>query len=111
MIKAEFEMDMPRECHECPFQLKFKGEDVDDWYTRRCVLINQRIEYPRPDWCPLQPVDERNGFDKYVKCKDCIHGEPVINGAGEDAIECHWGLGPCHALEWHCADGERRTEV
>lgn len=44
MIKAEFEMDMPRECHECPFQLKFKGEDVDDWYTRRCVLINQRIE-------------------------------------------------------------------
>lgn len=58
MIKAEFEMDMPRECHECPFQLKFKGEDVNDWYTRRCVLINQRIEYPRPDWCPLQPVKE-----------------------------------------------------
>lgn len=58
MIKAEFEMDMPRECHECPFQLKFKGEDVDDWYTRRCVLINKRIEYPRPDWCPLQPVKE-----------------------------------------------------
>ena len=53
MVRAEFEMDLPRECHECRFQLKFKGEDVDDWYTRRCVLINQRIEYPRPDWCPI----------------------------------------------------------
>lgn len=81
MIKAEFEMDMPRECHECPFQLKFKGEDVDNWYSRRCVLVNQRIEYPRPDWCPLQKEQkpktghwvEHRGLndDKYYDCSIC----------------------------------------
>ena len=60
MVKAEFDMDMPRECHECPFQLKFKGEDVDDWYTRRCVLMCRIIEYPRPDWCPLVPVAQKD---------------------------------------------------
>lgn len=69
------------------------------------TLTGEEVKLLTADW------DDRNGFDKYVKCKDCIHGEPVINGAGEDAIECHWGLGPCHTLEWHCADGERRTEV
>ena len=56
MVKIELEMDKPKECHECPFQLKFKDDTVDDWYMRRCVIINQIIEYPLPDWCPIKEV-------------------------------------------------------
>lgn len=56
MIRIEIEMDKPKECHECPFQLKFKDDVVDDWYMRRCVIINQIIEYPLPDWCPIKEV-------------------------------------------------------
>ena len=57
-VKAEFDMDIPRECYECRFQLKFKDDEVDDWYSRRCVLMQRIIEYPRPDWCPLVPVKQ-----------------------------------------------------
>ena len=53
MIKIELEMDMPKECHECPFQMKFKDDVEDDWYMRRCVIVRKTIEYPKPDWCPL----------------------------------------------------------
>ncbi len=56
MVKIELEMDKPKECHECPFQLKFKDDVADDWYMRRCVIINQIIEYPLPDWCPIKEV-------------------------------------------------------
>ena len=48
----------PRECHECPLQLKFKDDEVDDWYMRRCVIANRTIQYPKPNWCPLIPVEE-----------------------------------------------------
>ena len=58
MIRIEMEMDKPKECHECPFQLKFKDDTVDDWYMRRCVLINQVIEYPLPDWCPIKEITD-----------------------------------------------------
>ena len=56
MVKIELEMDKPKECHECPFQLKFKDDVADNWYMRRCVIINQIIEYPLPDWCPIKEV-------------------------------------------------------
>lgn len=60
MIRIELDMDMPRECHECPFQLKFKNGEADDWYMRRCVIVNKPIEYPKPDWCPLSEQKRRN---------------------------------------------------
>lgn len=49
-------IDMPKECHECPFQLKFKDGIQDDWYMRRCVIVHKSIEYPKPKWCPLETV-------------------------------------------------------
>lgn len=55
-IRINLDMDMPEECHECPFQLKFKDEKVDAWYIRRCVIMRRSIEYPRPEWCPLEYV-------------------------------------------------------
>ena len=48
------DMDMPMECHECRFQLKFKDGEADDYYNRRCVIEGRTIVYPRPDWCPLR---------------------------------------------------------
>lgn len=56
MIRIELKMDKPKECHDCPFQLKFKNDEADDWYTRRCVILHQQIEYPLPDWCPIIEV-------------------------------------------------------
>ena len=56
MIRIELEMDKPKECHDCPFQLKFKNDEADDWYIRRCVILHQQIEYPLPDWCPIEQV-------------------------------------------------------
>ena len=64
MIRIEIDMDMPKECHECPFQLKFKNGEVDDWYMRRCVIVNQPIEYPKPDWCPL--VEEEPTIEEWT---------------------------------------------
>lgn len=49
---------MPEECHECPFQLKFKDGVVDNYYMRRCVIEQRKIEYPRPEWCPLKNAQE-----------------------------------------------------
>ena len=57
MIRIEIDMDMPKECHECLFQLKFKNGEVDDWYMRRCIIVNQPIEYLKPNWCPLVEED------------------------------------------------------
>jgi hypothetical protein len=43
-----------------------------------------------------------------VRCKDCVAGIKVKNGAGEDAIMCDIDLEPhCYPLDWFCADGER----
>lgn len=56
MIRIELEIDKPKECHNCPFQLKFKNDEADDWYTRRCVILHRQIEYPLPDWCPIEQV-------------------------------------------------------
>ena len=58
MIQIKVDMDMPKECHECPFQLKFKDGEADEWYTRRCVIEQKIIEYPRPAWCPLKVIPE-----------------------------------------------------
>lgn len=60
MIVIKLDIDMPKECHECPFQLKFKDDQQDNWYSRRCVIEKRIIEYPRPKWCPLK---ERNEDD------------------------------------------------
>ena len=47
------DFEIPKECNECPFQLKYKDGEVDDWYTRRCVIMGRTIEYPKPKWCPI----------------------------------------------------------
>ncbi len=56
MIQIVKDMKMPEECHECPFQIRFKNGVADDWYMRRCVIEDRIIEYPRPKWCPIKPV-------------------------------------------------------
>lgn len=48
--------EFPRECHECPFQLRFKDGIQDNWYVRRCIIEQRQIEYPRPKWCPLEII-------------------------------------------------------
>ena len=58
MLVIDVDWDVPEECHECPFQLKFKDGVADDWYMRRCVIEQRKIEYPRPEWCPLKTVLE-----------------------------------------------------
>lgn len=58
MLVIDVDWDVPEECHECPFQLKFKDGVADDWYMRRCVVEQRKIEYPRPEWCPLKTVQE-----------------------------------------------------
>ena len=62
MIRIDLDMNMPEECHECPFQLKFKDDEVDPWYMRRCVIMHRNIEYPRPEWCPLK--EQENEYEK-----------------------------------------------
>lgn len=63
MIQIVKDMKMPEECHECPFQIKFKNGVADDWYMRRCVIEGRIIEYPRPKWCPIKPVKEEVSGD------------------------------------------------
>jgi hypothetical protein len=50
---------------------------------------------------------------KIVRCRDCRYGEPVMNGAGDDCIQCNnddlWLDGNLNFPDWYCADGERRT--
>ena len=90
MIGIKGITEIPNECHECPFQLKFKDDEVDEWYNRRCVIKRQTIEYPRPDWCPLvevptvPPVECTEYYDELQKevaekCGNCggiMYGEP-----------------------------------
>ena len=54
MLQLTLDMEMPQECHECQFQLKFKNGEADSWYSRRCVIEQRIIEYPKPQWCPLR---------------------------------------------------------
>lgn len=90
MIGIKGITEIPNECHECPFQLKFKDDEADEWYNRRCVIKRQTIEYPRPNWCPLvevpnaQPVEYVEYYDELQKewgekCGNCggiMYGEP-----------------------------------
>lgn len=106
MIRINLYMDMPKECHECPFQLKFKDGEADAWYMRRCVIMQRKIEYPRPEWCPLEYVSE--GRESVVRCKDCIHKgkvEKCVLAAISEEKNC-----PLFMLdnygEWFCADGK-----
>ncbi len=70
MIQIKLDLDMPRECHECPFQLKYKDDTVDDYYMRRCVIEGRTIEYPKPNWCPLTLIDPKEIQHACVMC-DC----------------------------------------
>ena len=63
MIVIKKDMEMPKECHECPFQIQFKNGYEDEWYMRRCVIENRVIEYPRPEWCPLHVVRKEASAD------------------------------------------------
>ena len=65
MIQIVKDIKMPEECHECPFQIKFKNGVTDDWYMRRCVIEDRIIEYPRPNWCPIKVVEvSKDGTDR-----------------------------------------------
>ena len=68
------DMEMPRECHECPMQKQFKDSDdgkIDDFYMRRCVITGRIIEYPKPEWCPLKPL---------TLCENCKHWDSKRKG-------------------------------
>lgn len=82
---VRIDMDVPRECHECPLQLRFKDGVADEWYNRRCVIKQRTIEYPKPNWCPLieeSPLEakwelvqsELFRFETY-SCSYCHHRE------------------------------------
>lgn len=49
-----------------------------------------------------------------VLCKDCKHGYPCKNAAGEDSVECcnHYVSSDsiCRKPYWFCADGESKDE-
>lgn len=78
MIQIGLDMDMPEECHKCPFQFKFKDDEIDSWYMRRCVITRRKIEYPRPEWCPLkerEPV-KPTWLQGKAYCSSCGHGFP-----------------------------------
>ena len=95
--------EMPKDCYECPFQIRFKDGVQDDWYMRRCTVKNRTIEYPRPEWCPLKEQEteleqklkeQENAYSELskeylslvrraahrpnvVRCKECVHrGNP-----------------------------------
>ena len=53
MIGIKGIAEVPRDCFECPFQLHFKDGYADDWYNRRCVILNETIQYPKLENCPL----------------------------------------------------------
>jgi hypothetical protein len=88
MIRIDLDMDMPEECHECPFQLKFKDDEVDAWYMRRCVIMHRKIEYPRPEWCPLK--EQENEYEKGFN--DAMIGKQDLMYEGVD--------GKWHKKDW-----------
>lgn len=53
MIGIKGIAELPRDCFECQFQLHFKDGCADDWYNRRCVILNETIQYPKLKNCPL----------------------------------------------------------
>lgn len=53
MIGIKGIYNVPRDCVECPFQLRCKDGYTDDWYERRCVILNKTIQYPKREDCPL----------------------------------------------------------
>ena len=59
IIETDIINEIPAECHECPFQLKFKDDKQNGWYLRRCVLAQRVIEYPKPDWCPIKEIVDK----------------------------------------------------
>lgn len=80
MIRIDLDMNMPEECHECPFQLKFKDDEVDAWYMRRCVITQRKIEYPRPEWCPLKEQEAQRDYEASIEMAEyCERYEQTYN--------------------------------
>lgn len=68
MIGIKGITDIPRDCVECPFQLRFKDDYADDWYDRRCVILHKTIQYPKLEDCPL--VDMHREINKMIAMMD-----------------------------------------
>ena len=62
MIQIIKDMEIPEECHDCPFQIRFKDGVADKWYMRRCVIEDRVIEYPSPQWCPIKPIKSEDAL-------------------------------------------------
>ena len=56
MIGIKGIAEVPRDCFDCPFQLRCKDGCADDWYSRRCMILNKTIQYPKLEDCPLVNV-------------------------------------------------------
>lgn len=69
MLKIEFDMNMPKNCQDCPLfdeefyychgRLQYEIQEVKDIYKQHSS---------RPDWCPL--IEEK------ISCTKCILGAP-----------------------------------
>jgi len=68
MIGIKGIAEVPRDCIECPFQLRFQADVADDWYNRRCVILHKTIQYPRLEDCPL--VDIHKEINKMIAMMD-----------------------------------------
>lgn len=73
MVKID--IDMPLECHECPFQKRFKADTEDLFYNRRCTIENRTIEYPRPSWCPLEECESKVQMIYKIGGIITVHGQ------------------------------------
>jgi len=86
------------------------GINVDK--EKLLVALKQDAERYREAYAKGYETGYENRDDEIVRCKDCCHGEPVKNGAGEDCIQCNnddlWLDGNLNFPDWYCADGERR---
>ena len=62
---------------------------------------------------------DHNGFEQFendyspvqelVRCRDCKYGE--ISGRTDSYVVCRRSSRKIEALDWFCADGERRDDL
>lgn len=75
-MKAKLELEMPEDCFKCPCYY---------WEGFTCQAVPMEIDDSviekkhRPDWCPLQIVEEKTD-----PCKTCP-------GEGYDCVSCEHG--------------------
>lgn len=109
IVEMEMEMEMPKNCSECPLKM-----DEQTCFNGRGIF---GIEVQRMSWCPIKGVlpdkhgrlidaDDVNNHVQVVRCRECKHHDVFKNGVNGwcNKHECPTDV------TYFCADGERRTE-